>query len=287
MMIKTVMKMKTIFAAAALLLLVFAPVPAASAQDLVILHTNDTHSQIEEVRVGRGAGTGGVHRRAEYFRQVLDQYGKDHVLIVDAGDYNQGTPYFTVFGGDLEMEVMNALGYEVVAIGNHEYDNGVDEFARRLSNAEFQTVCANYDFSGTPLEPLVKPYVIVEKAGRKIGIFGLTVPLRTLVARQNLKGIVYMDAFATAEKWADYLKNVEKCDLVIALSHLGYSGYPDQANDVALAKDSENIDIIIGGHSHTFLKTDRVYQNRVGRDVVVVQAGAQGEWVGRFDIDFK
>ena len=133
----------------------------------------------------------------------------------------------------------------------------------------------------------MKPYVIVEKAGKKIGIFGLTVPLRTLVARQNLKGIVYMDAFASADKWADYLKNVEKCDLVIALTHLGYSGYPDQANDVALAKDSENIDIIIGGHSHTFLKTDRVYQNRVGRDVVVVQAGAQGEWVGRFDINFK
>ena len=253
----------------------------------MILHTNDSHSQIEEVRTGKGAGTGGVHRRAEYFHQVLSQYGKDHVLIVDAGDYNQGTPYFTVFNGDLEMEVMNSLGYEVVAIGNHEYDNGVDELARRLSKARFQTVCANYDFSGTALEPLVKPYVIVEKAGKKIGIFGLTVPLRTLVARQNLKGIVYMDAFASADKWADYLKNVEKCDLVIALTHLGYSGYPDQANDVALAKDSENIDIIIGGHSHTFLKTDRVYKNRVGRDVVVVQAGAQGEWVGRFDIDFK
>lgn len=272
--------------ATALLFMVSAA-PAATAQDLVILHTNDTHSQIEEIRTGKGAGTGGVHRRAEYFQQVLSQYGKDHVLILDAGDYNQGTPYFTVFNGDLEIEVMNALGYDVVAIGNHEYDNGVDELARRLSKAEFQTVCANYDFSGTPLESLVKPYVIVEKAGKKIGIFGLTIGLRTLVARQNLQGIVYMDAFAAADKWAEYLKKVEKCDLVIALTHLGYSGYPDQANDVALAKDSENIDIIIGGHSHTFLKTDRVYKNRVGRDVVVVQAGAQGEWVGRFDIDFK
>lgn len=282
-----VMKMRNNIISAAAALLLFAAAPALTAQDLVILHTNDSHSQIEEVRTGKGAGTGGVHRRAEYFHQVLSQYGRDHVLIVDAGDYNQGTPYFTVFGGDLEMEVMNALGYEVVAIGNHEYDNGVDELARRLSKARFQTICANYDFSGTALEDLVKPYVIVEKAGKKIGIFGLTVPLRTLVARQNLKGIVYMDAFASADKWADYLKNVEKCDLVIALTHLGYSGYPDQANDVALAKDSENIDIIIGGHSHTFLKTDRVYQNRVGRDVVVVQAGAQGEWVGRFDINFK
>lgn len=272
--------------ATALLFMVSAA-PAATAQDLVILHTNDTHSQIEEIRTGKGAGTGGVHRRAEYFQQVLSQYGKDHVLILDAGDYNQGTPYFTVFNGDLEIEVMNALGYDVVAIGNHEYDNGVDELARRLSKAEFRTVCANYDFSGTALDRYVKPYVIVKKAGKKIGIFGLTTSLRTLVARQNLHGIVYMDAFATADKWAEYLKKVEKCDLVIALTHLGYSGYPDQANDVALAKDSENIDIIVGGHSHTFLKSDRVYKNRVGRDVVVVQAGAQGEWVGRFDIDFK
>ena len=158
------MKMRNNIISAAAALLLFAAAPALTAQDLVILHTNDSHSQIEEVRTGKGAGTGGVHRRAEYFHQVLSQYGKDHVLIVDAGDYNQGTPYFTVFGGDLEMEVMNALGYEVVAIGNHEYDNGVDELARRLSKAEFQTVCANYDFSGTALDPLVKPYVIVEKA---------------------------------------------------------------------------------------------------------------------------
>ncbi len=274
-----------VFLAAAFL--VFAAAHVLTAQDLVILHTNDTHSQIEEVRTGKGAGTGGIHRRAEYFHQVLSQYGKDHVLIVDAGDYNQGTPYFTVFGGDLEMELMNSLGYEVAAIGNHEYDNGVDELARRLSKAEFQTVCANYDFSGTALEDLVVPYVIVEKAGRKIGIFGLTTSLRTLVARQNLKGVVYMDAFAAADKWADYLKNTEKCDLVIALTHVGYSGYPDQVCDINLAKESENIDIIIGGHSHTFLKSARVWPNRNGKDVVVVQAGAQGEWVGRLDITFN
>lgn len=262
-------------------------VPVTHAQDLVILHTNDTHSQIEEIRAGKGAGNGGVHRRAEYFHEVLSKYGKDHVLLLDAGDYNQGTPYFTVFNGDLEMEIMNALGYEVVAIGNHEYDNGVDELARRLSKARFQTVCANFDFSGTPLEPYVKPYVIVRKAGKKIGIFGLTLNLKSLVSAQNLKGVVYMDAFAAADKWADWLKNVEKCDLVIALTHVGYSGYPNQVSDIALAKASENIDIIIGGHSHTFLKTEKVYPNRNGKDVIIVQTGCQGEYVGRFDINFK
>lgn len=260
-------------------------VSAVYAQDLVILHTNDTHSQIEEIRTGKGAGTGGVHRRAEYFSRIRSEH--DNVLVLDAGDYNQGTPYFTVFGGDLEMELMNSLGYDVVALGNHEFDNGVDELARRLSSARFQTVCANYDFSGTPLEEYVKPYVIVYKAGKKIGIFGLLANLKSLVSKQNTEGIVYMNPFETADKWADYLKNVEKCDLVIALSHLGYSGYPNQPCDINLAKRSENIDIIIGGHSHTFLKSAKVYPNRTGKDVVIVQAGCQGEYVGRLDIDFE
>ena len=144
-----VMKTRNNIISAAATLLLFAAAPSLTAQDLVILHTNDTHSQIEEVRTGKGAGTGGVHRRAEYFHQVLSQYGKDHVLIVDAGDYNQGTPYFTVFGGDLEMEVMNALGYEVVAIGNHEYDNGVDELARRVPDSMRQLRFLRHCFGGS------------------------------------------------------------------------------------------------------------------------------------------
>lgn len=274
-----------IFRSIAVFIAASVTVSAVSAQDLVILHTNDTHSQIEEIRTGKGAGTGGVHRRAEYFSRIRSEH--DNVLVLDAGDYNQGTPYFTVFGGDLEMELMNSLGYDVVALGNHEFDNGVDELARRLSSAKFQTVCANYDFSGTPLEEYVKPYAIVYKAGKKIGIFGLLANLKSLVSKQNTEGIVYMDPFETADKWADYLKNVEKCDLVIALSHLGYSGYPNQPCDINLAKRSENIDIIIGGHSHTFLKSAKVYPNRAGKDVVIVQAGCQGEYVGRLDIDFE
>lgn len=268
------------------LLSVLAGITALQAQDLVILHTNDTHSQIEEIRVGRGAGAGGVHRRAEYFSQILSEYGKDHVLLLDAGDYNQGTPYFIVFKGDLEMEIMNSLGYEVVAIGNHEFDNGVEEFARRLSSAKFQTVCANYDFSGTALAPYVKPYTIVYKAGKKIGIFGLLANIKSLVASQNREGLVYLNPYETAQKWADYLKNEEKCDLVIALSHLGYSGYPNQPCDINLARKTRNIDIIVGGHSHTFLKSEKIYPNLDGEDVIIVQVGAQGEYVGRLDIDF-
>ena len=256
----------------------------ANARKLVILHTNDTHSQIEEIRSGNGIGKGGVHQRAEFFARIKAE--NENVLILDAGDYNQGTPYFTIFKGDLEVQVMNELGYEVVTLGNHEFDNGLDELARRLKNARYTTVCANYDFTDTPLRDIVKPYVIIERGGLKIGIFGITTDLKTLVAKQNVKGMVYKDAYQVTDATALKLRNELGCDLVIALTHIGYSGYPDQLSDINLAQKTENVDIIIGGHSHTFLKSEKIYKNRAGKDVVIVQAGAQGEYVGCLEIEY-
>ena len=256
----------------------------ANARKLVILHTNDTHSQIEEIRSGNGIGKGGVHQRAEFFARIKAE--NENVLILDAGDYNQGTPYFTIFKGDLEVQVMNELGYEVVTLGNHEFDNGLDELARRLKNARYTTVCANYDFTDTPLRDIVKPYVIIERGGLKIGIFGITTDLKTLVAKQNIKGMVYKDAYQVTDATALKLRNELGCDLVIALTHIGYSGYPDQLSDINLAQKTENVDIIIGGHSHTFLKSEKIYKNRAGKDVVIVQAGAQGEYVGQLEIEY-
>ncbi len=251
------------------------------AQELIILHTNDSHSQIETVRSGKGAGLGGVHRRAEYFEQVRSE-DKD-LLILDAGDFSQGTPYFTIFKGDLEVELMNELGYEVATLGNHEFDNGTAELARRLRNADFQVVCANYDFSQTELKDIVKPYTIVEKAGKHIGIIGLTVELSNLVAKNNIAGMVHKDPIKTANELAGYLKDEAGCDMVIVLSHLGYY---DGDSDIKLAESSRNIDIIIGGHSHTFLKKAKICQDLDDKDVVIVQTGAHGEYVGRFDIEF-
>ena len=256
----------------------------AHARKLVILHTNDTHSQIEVVRSGKGIGKGGVHQRAEFFARIKAE--NENVLILDAGDYNQGTPYFTVFKGDLEVQVMNELGYEVVTLGNHEFDNGLDELARRLRNAKYTTVCANYDFTDTPLKDIIKPYVVIERGGLKIGIFGITTDLKTLVAKQNIKGMVYKDAYQVTDATALKLRNELGCDLVIALTHIGYSGYPDQLSDINLAQKTENVDIIIGGHSHTFLKSEKIYKNRAGKDVVIVQAGAQGEYVGCLEIEY-
>ena len=256
----------------------------ADARKLVILHTNDTHSQIEVVRSGKGIGKGGVHQRAEFFAKIKAE--NENVLILDAGDYNQGTPYFTVFKGDLEVQVMNELGYEVVTLGNHEFDNGLDELARRLKNAKYTTVCANYDFTDTPLKDIIKPYVVIERGGLKIGIFGITTDLKTLVAKQNIKGMVYEDAYEVTDATALKLRNELGCDLVIALTHIGYSGYPNQLSDINLAQKTENVDIIIGGHSHTFLKSEKIYKNRAGKDVVIVQAGAQGEYVGCLEIEY-
>lgn len=256
----------------------------AHARKLVILHTNDTHSQIEVVRSGKGIGKGGVHQRAEFFAKIKAE--NENVLILDAGDYNQGTPYFTVFKGDLEVQVMNELGYEVVTLGNHEFDNGLDELARRLRNAKYTTVCANYDFTDTPLKDIIKPYVVIERGGLKIGIFGITTDLKTLVAKQNIKGMVYEDAYEVTDAMALKLRKELECDLVIALTHIGYSGYPNQLSDINLAQKTENLDIIIGGHSHTFLKSEKIYKNRAGKDVVIVQAGAQGEYVGCLEIEY-
>lgn len=256
----------------------------AHARKLVILHTNDTHSQIEVVRSGKGIGKGGVHQRAEFFAKIKAE--NENVLILDAGDYNQGTPYFTIFKGDLEVQVMNELGYEVVTLGNHEFDNGLDELARRLRNAKYTTVCANYDFTDTPLKDIIKPYVVIERGGLKIGIFGITTDLKTLVAKQNIKGMVYEDAYEVTDAMALKLREELGCDLVIALTHIGYSGYPNQLSDINLAQKTENVDIIIGGHSHTFLKSEKIYKNRAGKDVVIVQAGAQGEYVGCLEIEY-
>lgn len=256
------------------------------AQDLVILHTNDTHSQVEPVAIGRGKGKGGVFRRAEYFKKIKAE--NKNVLILDAGDYNQGTPYFTVFNGDMEIELMNALGYDVTALGNHEFDNGQEELARRLSSADFATLCANYDFKGTPLARYVKPYVIVKRGGKKIGIIGLILELSSVVPAKAIEGLKYTNAIEAGNKYARFLKEKKKCDIVIALTHIGYRSYStDHLSDIALAEKSENIDIIVGGHSHTYLKTETLVKNKSGKEVVVLQAGSRGEYVGRLDLDFE
>ena len=257
---------------------------AAQAQDLVILHMNDTHSHVDPERSGKYAGMGGAIEQAAYIDEVRSEVGKKNVLLVHAGDFSQGTSYFTELGGDIEISLLNAMGYDAVALGNHEFDNGMEELARRLKSLKAVPVCANYDFTGTPLEKYVKPYTIVRKAGRKIGIIGLLPDLMDVVDASIASQITFIAPDKVVDEYAAYLKDEKDCDLVVVLSHLGYEGEP--YTDRELVAVTRNVDVIVGGHSHTKLNDKKVFKNVDGEDVVVVTDWKWGLQIGRLDIDF-
>lgn len=252
-------------------------------QDLVILHVNDTHSHEEPLRDGGlQGGMGGVIERAAYVDSVRTAVGKKNVLLLHAGDFSQGTSYFTELGGDIEIDLINAMKYDVVTLGNHEFDNGIDELARRLGNLKCPVVCANYDFSELVLGKYVKPYAIVRKGGMKIGVIGLLTDVTRVVQKSIADKMKRFDDIEVANKWADYLKNEEHCDMVIALTHIGFDSVG--MNDPALVAGTRNIDLVVGGHSHTFL-TDAEYRNNLdGRPVPIVQDGCWGLFVGQVDV---
>ena len=250
------------------------------AQDLTILHLNDTHSHIDPQRSGDYKGRGGVIEQAAFIDSVRTAVGRRNMLLLHAGDYGQGTSYFTELGGNIEIDVMNALGFDAACLGNHEFDNGIDELARRLKNLKADVVCANYDFSGTVLEGLVEPYTIVKRAGKKIGIIGLLTDISSVVDADIAKTLQYQDPVAVTSRYAEYLKNEKGCDMVICLSHLGY------VEDKDLASQVRNVDVIVGGHSHTLLHKKQLVKNPDGDDVVVVQNWKWGLNVGQLTVDF-
>ena len=254
-------------------------------QKLVILHTNDTHSNIDPFPVNhpKFPNMGGVSRRASLIESIRSQ--EDHVLLLDAGDIFQGTPYFNKFKGVLEMKTMEAMKYDIVTLGNHDFDIGMEAYKSALSHASFQVVNANYELSSTPLSDVVKPYTIIKKAGFKIGVFGLGVDLQGLVPAESWKGITYQDPIAAAQKQADKLRKEEGCDVVICLSHLGFAYKTNQVSDTVLAASTSGIDVIIGGHTHTFLEDLQEFKNKAGKSVFVNQVGYGGLKLGRIDIE--
>ncbi len=256
---------------------------AAFGQDLVILHVNDTHSHLEPLREGNAeGGQGGVIERAAYIDSVRTVVGKKNVLLLHAGDFSQGTSYFTVLHGDVEIDLINAMKYDVITLGNHEFDNGIEELARRLKSVKCPVVCSNYDFSSFELGKYIKPYVIVRRGGMKIGVFGLLTDITRVVQRETADRIPRLGDVESAEKWADYLKNKEHCDLVVALTHIGFDSVG--FNDPKLVRSTRNIDIVVGGHSHTFLR-DVVYETNLdGVKVPIVQDGCWGLNFGQLDV---
>lgn len=253
---------------------------SAGAQNLTVIHINDTHSHIDPQRSGEYIGRGGVIEQAAYIDSVRCADGKRNVLLLHAGDYGQGTSYFTEMGGNIEIDVMNAFRFDASCLGNHEFDNGIDELARRLKNLKNDVVCANYDFSGTVLEDLVQPYTIVRKAGKKIGIIGLLTDVSSVVDSEIAQVLQYQDPAKVVNKYAEYLREEKGCDMVICLSHLGYT------EDKELAASTVNVDLIVGGHSHTLLHKKQIVRNPEGDDVVVVQNWKWGLNLGHLSVDF-
>ena len=260
---------------------------AAKGRQLLILHTNDTHSCVLPLNPDLAdtmlAGRGGFLRRAAMIDQMR-KADKD-LLLLDSGDFSQGSPYYTMFKGDVETELMNIMGYDAATIGNHEFDFGLENMARIFRKAKFPIVCANYDFTGTVVEGLVKPYVIIKRKGVRIGIFGLSPKLDGLVMASTCAGVRYSDPIKTANAVADKLKNEEKCDVVICLSHLGW----DEAglNDMEMMAKTRNIDLVLGGHSHSYFKTLNHVRNLDGKDVPNDQNGKHGIFVGKITLSLE
>ncbi len=247
---------------------------SACSPALVVLHVNDTHSHLEPIRDERNYGHGGIIERGAIVDSVICSRGKDNVLFLHAGDFNQGTSYFNQFGGQPELEAVNAFGYDCITIGNHEFDNGVQDLADRLAKIKCPIVCANLKLEGTPLEGIVTPYTIVYKAGKKIGIIGLVSNLASNVSYEISSTLTQYDSAEVTNRYAEILRKQEKCDLVILLSHLGFSADKD------IVKYTKDIDLIIGGHSHTFLD-DIVYEkNAKGKEIPIITDGCWGYSVG-------
>ena len=255
-------------------------------QKLTILHTNDVHSHLDPFPMdgGKYQGQGGVAWRAALVEKIRKE--EEHVLLLDAGDIFQGTPYFNLYKGEPEIKAMSMLQYDAVTMGNHDFDAGVEGFAKQLPHANFPVLTANYDFTNTPLEGKTKPYTTIKKGKLKIGIFGLGIELHGLVSEHAFGNTKYTDPIVAANTIADKLKGQEKCDMVICLSHLGYQYDSAKVSDIVLTKETQNIDLVIGGHTHTFLDKPTVMLNKAGKETVINQVGWAGVRLGRLDYVF-
>ena len=270
-------------------LFTFLPSDAAAKKhkQLIILHTNDTHSTIMPLNENLDnkdlAGRGGFLRRINMIKE--ERRKNPDLLLFDSGDFSQGSGYYTLFKGEVEVGLMNQMGYECTTIGNHEFDFGMDNMAKLFRMANFPVVCSNYDCKGTVLEDLVKPYITIKRSGVKIGVFALAPKLKGLVFDGNCEGITYLDPAETAQKYIDILRKQEKCDIVICISHLGWevSDYSDEK----FLSQVEGCDLVLGGHTHTYMPTLEYAPDKTGRLIPVDQNGKHGVFIGRLVLNLE
>ena len=254
-------------------------------KQLVVLHTNDTHSCVMPINPNLAdtamADRGGYLRRVSMIKE--ERKANPDLLLFDSGDFSQGSPYYSLFKGDVEVGLMNEMKYDAVTIGNHEFDFGIDNMVRIFKQAKFPIVCSNYDFTGTPLAGIVKPYTILYRKGVKIGVFGLCPELAGLVTEANYGCIKYLDPIQKGNEMAEFLKKKEKCDVIVCLSHLGWD--IDGIDDTELVPATRYIDLVLGGHSHTFFKNLEYLKNLDGEEVPIDQNGKSAIWVGKMVLD--
>ena len=251
---------------------------------LTILHTNDMHSHIHPFIHGRNKGLGGIAERATIIKNIRKE--SQHILLLDAGDIFQGTPYFNLYAGELELKLMSEMKYDAATLGNHDFDNGLGGLKSQLKHAKFPFLCANYNFDQTILRNKFKAFKIFRKGPLKIGVFGIGIELSGLVPKNLYEETIYKEPIKKANYYAEILKKDKKCDLVICLSHLGLKYNNQKVSDIKLAQQSKNIDLIIGGHTHTFLKKPLEEKNLDRKRILINQVGWGGINIGRIDFIF-
>ncbi len=254
---------------------------------ITILHTNDVHSRIDPFPMdgSRNEGLGGAVRRAKLIEDIRSK--NEHVLLLDAGDIFQGTPYFNFYGGELEMKLMSEMAYDCATMGNHDFDAGVEGFYKQLPHANFPFVVSNYEMKDTIIGSQVKKYLTFQKGDIKIGVVGVGIELKDLVPDKLYKNVIYQDPIHHADRYAKYLKKELDCDYVICLSHLGYKYSDNTVSDIHLAQNTEHIDLILGGHTHTFMYKPDIRRNLKGKEVVINQAGWAGILLGQIEVFFE
>ena len=264
-------------------------VVAKAQKQIVILHTNDTHSTIEPVskysKVKEAAGKAGCVRRATMVKQLREQ--NPDILLFDSGDFSQGSTFYTMYKGDVEVGLMNIMGYDAATIGNHEFDFGLDNLARLARQAKFPIVCSNCDFTGTPCQDVIKKYCVVVRDGVRIGVFGLTPKIEGLVMKENIAGVKYIDPIQATKEMVSVLRDKERCDIVVCLSHLGWKLAPEYIDDQVLISSTTGIDIVLGGHSHTYMKEMEWVDNAEGKSIPVDQNGKHGAFVRKITLKLE
>lgn len=281
---------RTLYIRAVLAVLLVCTAASLDAQEvtLQIFHTNDTHSRIEPTAkdAPKLADRAGYVRRNTYIKKMRQQY--PDLLLFDSGDYWQGTPYFNMFKGEVSLMLMQEAGYDAVALGNHEFDFGMENAKEQFEKVDFPVLCANYDFTGTPLEGVVKPYVILERKGLKIGVFALAPMPEGLIQKTKFKGVKYLNPIQVAQETADFLRSAARCDMVVCLSHLGFTPNGiDEMGDKKFVAATTGIDLVLGGHSHTYLEEPVQIKNKDGVEVTVSQMGKLGASIGAINVTLQ